>query len=65
MSNPEAFLQAFLLTLVDHGQSSISLTLLLDKIDDAFHKYEVEKDLDVNGKKLYYELNKVYARIDS
>lgn len=58
MNNPEAFLKAYLTNLMEHGHGAISMVTLMDKIEDAFHKNEVEKDLDANGKKLYYDLVK-------
>lgn len=54
----EAFLKSYFQVLENHGISQVSITLILQKIEDAFHKYEVEKDLDAEGKKLYHELIK-------
>lgn len=54
----EAFLKAYFQVLENHGLDQVSIVLIQQKIEDAFHKYEVEKDLDAEGKKLYYDLIK-------
>lgn len=59
MTNPEAFLIAYINNLLEHGHTMMPLTIMLSKIDDAFHKYNAENDLDANGKKLYNELRKI------
>ena len=58
MTNSEAYLIAYLSNLVEHGHGSIPITIMLDKINDAFHTYKIEETLDANGKKLYAALTK-------
>lgn len=58
MTQSEAFLKAMLLDLESKGVSVLEVRMLIDLVDDAFNKYQVEKDLTFEGQKMFKYLIK-------
>lgn len=56
--NSEAYLKAYLMNLQEHGIAEISIVTMLQKIEDAFHNYEAESEMNADEKKLYHRLKK-------